>query len=816
MGATYAVYAEVIVDIAADALDRTYDYRIPPALTGQICPGRRVIVPFANRTVQGVVVRLTDRPAVTEVKEIAALIEESAPVPPALIQLADWTSERYLCRRRDSLRCVGPPGVTRHARRYLRLAQPPGTVSEAGDLSLSAREEALLRRLAAAGRIALGDLLARPVASREEIASLAQRGLVVLETCYEPQVHRRRVMWVAAGSEDSAGPVLTPRQAGALAALAAHPGGLSRSAALRLPGMSAAVLRALIDKGLVQPGEREQRRVPVRPEWTVPAAPEPTTAQSAAVSAVNEAIRARQPEIFLLYGATGSGKTEVYLRALERCLAEGRRGIVLVPEISLTLQTVAAVHARFPGRTAVLHSGLTLGERYDEWLEIASGRASVVIGARSAVFAPVPDLGLIVLDEEHETTYKQDDVAPRYHAREVAIRRGQLERAAVLLGSATPSLESFHRAMTGEFRLLELPGRLDGRRLPPVRIVDLREELAAGNRTIFSRALQDAVRDRLARGEQAILFLNRRGHSTFVLCRECGLVLRCPYCEVSLTHHAAERRLRCHYCGYTRPVPDICPNCKSRYIRYLGIGTQKIEEEAGKFFPGARLLRMDVDTTRRKGAHAAILRAFAAGEADILIGTQMVAKGLDFERVSLVGVVSADTALNLPDFRAAERTFQLLTQVAGRAGRGHLGGEVIIQTYNPEHYSIVAAAAHDFQGFFRQEIELRRELGYPPFGHLLNLTLSSRDEVALSAAADSLAARLLESRQNGNMAEITLLGPCPPPLARLRGVHRRQITLRGPAIGELLRLARQGLERWGPGRREGVRLAVDVDPHSML
>jgi len=534
-----------------------------------------------------------------------------------------------------------------------------------------------------------------------------------------------------------------------------------------------------------------------------------------------------RPPVYLLHGVTGSGKTELYLHALQETLAAGRQAIVLVPEISLTPQTIRRFAARFPNRIAVLHSGLSPGERYDSWRRIRAGQADVVIGPRSALFAPLPRLGCIIVDEEHETSYKQERT-PRYHAREVALQRARLEGAAVILGSATPDLGTYYRALQGQFTLLRLPKRVMGHRakveeqrarysiapeqmrirevgpgyedlrylnLPPVEIVDLRAELRAGNRSIFSRALQRALAETLEHNQQAILFLNRRGAATFVLCRDCGLVLKCPRCDVPLTYHAPhptphaprDALLLCHHCGRQEEVPKRCPQCGSRRIRYFGVGTQRVEEELHELFPGVRTLRWDRDTTGGALSHDLLLEQFINHQADVLVGTQMVAKGLDLPLVTLVGVISADTALHLPDFRASERTFQLLTQVAGRAGRSILGGRVIIQTYNPDHYAIQAASRHDYEGFYRQEIAFRREQGYPPFTRLARLVYRHRDEKRCMAEVQRLADLLrLEVRRQG-LAEVSFIGPAPCFFHRLQGLYRWQIVIRAPDPAALLR-----------------------------
>ncbi len=533
-----------------------------------------------------------------------------------------------------------------------------------------------------------------------------------------------------------------------------------------------------------------------------------TPEQEGALSALKESLARREEETFLLHGGTGSGKTEIYLRLCRESLARGRGALVLVPEISLTAQMIQGFRKLFGSRAALLHSRLSRGERYDEWCRLLSGEARIAIGPRSAVFAPVLDLGVIILDEEHEWTYKQEET-PRYHALEVARERARGQGALVLLGSATPSLESYYRAREGGYRLLSLPRRVLERPMPPVTVVDMREELKEGNRRMFSRLLLQRLQETVEAGGKALLFLNRRGHSTCVLCRECGLVIRCPRCEIAMTYHSQETKLLCHYCSNTAAAPDTCPKCGSRYIKYFGTGTQRVEKEIRSLFPETGIFRMDTDTTSRKGAHGKILGSFKEEGAAILIGTQMVAKGLDIPGITLVGVMAADLGLNLPDFRAGERTFQLLTQVAGRTGRGGFGGQVIVQAYEPEHYAIRAAREHDYEGFYDQEIKAREELGYPPFSSFIRLLLTGAEEsqVALAAAG--------AGRMSPRWRGVEFLGPVKCPLARVAASSRWHLVLKGKDMGHLRACAREitAAVREGPPH---VSIIPDVDPLSML
>ncbi|MBU1006906.1 MAG: primosomal protein N' [Candidatus Omnitrophica bacterium] len=534
----------------------------------------------------------------------------------------------------------------------------------------------------------------------------------------------------------------------------------------------------------------------------------PSREQKQALDSIIARIDDRTHKVFLLHGVTGSGKTEVYLQAISHALDKGYSSIVLVPEISLTPQTVARFKARFGDEIAVLHSQLLGSKRASEWGRIVSGKARIVVGARSAIFAPVKDLGLVVVDEEHETSYKQEDV-PRYNARDVAIKRAELSGAIAILGSATPSLESFYAAKQGKYELVELSERIDFRLLPEVEVVDMREELTRVKKLlIFSQNLSAWIAKDVSEGKQVILFLNRRGFSTFISCRKCGYVLTCKRCNVSLTYHFYTKKLSCHHCNYKMDPPEICPECNSAYVRYWGMGTEKVESEAHRLFPSARIARMDTDAMRKRGAHEKVLSKFKAHKIDILIGTQMIAKGLDFPKVTLVGIISADVALNLPDFRAGERTFDLLTQVAGRAGRSDLGGRVIIQTYTPSHYAIQAAKTHDYNSFSARELSLRKELYLPPFCHMVTLTFKGYKEDKVIKAAEALRQRI---EKEDNSGKINLMGPAPAPISRIKGLYHWNIFLKSDKVPDIVSLLEKVL---GNKRKEkGIIVAVDVDPY---
>ncbi len=540
----------------------------------------------------------------------------------------------------------------------------------------------------------------------------------------------------------------------------------------------------------------------------------PSIQQEGALKPILKSISERKSDVYLLHGITGSGKTEVYLQSIEVALRLGLSAIVLVPEISLTPQAIERFKSRYGGLVAVLHSRLLESERFMEWKRLKEGAAKIVIGARSAIFAPVKELGLIVIDEEHETSYKQE-VAPRYNARDVAIIRAKLSNATVILGSATPSVESYYDAISKRYKLLKLTERIEKRQLPKVEVIDMRQETIDTKEVkILSRTLENAVAEVLKRGGQVMLFLNRRGFSTFINCKRCGYAVQCKYCNVSLTYHFDTKRLSCHYCNYQASPPNICPKCKSEDIRYFGIGTQKVESEVARLFPQANIGRMDTDATAKRGSHKSILSDFRKGKIDILVGTQMIAKGHDFPKVMLVGVVSADTALNLPDFRASERSFNLLTQVAGRAGRGADPGRVIIQTYNPSHYAIKKSITHDYEGFFEEEIGFRRELRYPPFIHMVEINLRGRNEERVIKISNDLAAilKVISKRElhETNNEPIEIVGPAAAFISKMRGQFRWNMLLKGKEPKEICKLIDLSLKEIKG--RSSVTITVDVDP----
>ncbi len=743
------------------ALRKEFDYLIPAELIGQVEVGARVQVPFGARKIFGTVTALAEESAHTKLKPIVKIIGAQTLVTPKVLKLARWIGEYYCCAPETALKSVLPEAIRKEKDGWKK------------------------------------QLFVRALPLSEEFPKLPKRQQDVWNIIEE----RREIL---------------------LAEL------------LELAETTAATVRKLEDRGLVEITSEISERDPYARETILPT--QKIVLNPAQAKALGEITKAMDAEnssrTFLLHGVTGSGKTEIYLQALAHALEQGKGAIVLVPEISLTPQTVERFKARFSSGklqtlVAVLHSHLSAGERHDEWHKIRQGRARIVIGARSAIFAPVEPLGLIIVDEEHETSYKQEE-APRYHARDVAIMRGQMENAVVVLGSATPSLESFYNCKRGKFSLLELPERVDNQKMPHVRVVDMRQAAHKEKGTpLFSPQLKEAINQRLDRGEQTILFLNRRGYSTSLQCPKCGYVCNCPNCSLALTFHRQEQKLACHICGHVEKVPLVCPNekCKNPAIRFSGTGTQRVEETLAKLFPKARIQRMDADTMKRKDDYRKVLGDFRAGKTDILVGTQMIAKGLHFPNVTLVGIIYADLALHQPDFRAGERTFQLLTQVAGRAGRGDVEGEVFVQAFAPFHPAIQYARRHDFNGFYEQEIEFREQLKYPPVSRVALLTLKGRNEEKVKFSAEHLR-KVLESKVQSPKSKVAagettldighlpldliIAGPAPAPLLRAETFYRYQIMLRTRAMSALSReLARiiQSL-----ALPEDVTLAVDIDP----
>jgi primosomal protein N' (replication factor Y) (superfamily II helicase) len=799
-------FAEVCVNSPAGR-NQLFTYSIPPGLS--VSPGCAVWVPFGSRTAQGIVIDVSGVTGVESVRPLAALIEPEPTLTTLQLTLSRWISEYYCSPLFNALSLFLPPGFARGAVARFRLSEHAFYLDES---SLDQDCSAALALIRSKGSVspkelekALGRVAADSALSRLTAGGFIERSFDIAPLRVKPRMELYIRLSDGLKSLNAGSNVRrAPRQAALMDYLSNLKGFVSL-AQLKEAGFSRPLVNALALSGSILLEERRVTRLPhdtwgVQPSFAL----EPIPAQRNAIGEIVAAFDAVRPGVFLLHGVTGSGKTEVYLQALAGAISRGRQGIVLVPEIALTPQTVERFAARFPGKTAVLHSGLSLGEQYDTWQDIKRGLYDVVVGARGALFAPLPRPGLIVMDEEHEWTYKQSDQSPRYHARTVALKMAELTGAPLVLGSATPDVESYFRATSGTYRLLELPERLTphpGAPMPAVQVVDLRAELKDGNRGIFSLILKENMSRALGAGEQVILFFNRRGSSSTVQCRTCGYYASCKRCSVALSFHSEEHLLVCHQCGRRSPVPEKCPSCGSRRIRFLGLGTQKVMEEAALLFPKARLLRWDSDAARGKGAHGEILGRLRRREADVLIGTQLVAKGLDLPFVTLVGVVSADTALGLPDFRSAERTFQLLSQVAGRAGRGEHAGLVIIQTYSPENYAIEASARHDYKAFYSREIEYRHVLGNPPFSRIVRLCFSHTNESTCRREAERLQRLLAEEVEAQGLTDLSVLGPAPAFIPRLRGRYRWQIIVKGQNPEQIIN-KKHVLNNW----------VVDIDP----
>ncbi len=813
-------FVEVIIDSAVRELDRPFHYELPAEMADGVQVGSMVLVPFNRRLSLAYVIGMPSQPAVSRTKPVSRVLDEPPIFDFDAQRLCRWIADHYLCSLSRAFRLLVPPGRARRVKHMVRLAVDPQEalaaapdgparriIESLGDAGAEIDMSVLKKKLGAgpamsaakalelSGAITLRFVLTEPAAA-------AKKRLVV------------RAAGAAPGNEVTDG--LPPRQREIMYELLARGGSEFQSDLLNAVGAGSSSLKSLERKGLVEIAPQEVLRRP-RLGAAPPSVPHvPHEHQRLAIERICDALEKGAHEVFLLDGVTGSGKTEVYLRAVEKTLAKGKRAIVLVPEISLTPQTVERFESRFGGRVAVLHSRLSPGERFDQWRGVREGRYRVVVGARSALFAPLGDLGLIVIDEEHEPSYKSD-TSPRYHARDVAEVRARMSGAVLVLGSATPSFESIERARAGRYSMLSLPGRVDNRPLPDVELVDMREAGGAGEQPLLSMKLLDALSRVTDAGDQAILFLNRRGFANYLQCRACGLIMGCEECDVSLCYHSRGQMMLCHHCGRRRSVPARCPGCGGGPLKRFGAGTQRIEEELARHLPGVSYIRMDADTTTTKDAHWRLLGAFKAGEAQVLIGTQMIAKGLDMPAVTLVGVVNADTALALPDFRASERTYQLLTQVSGRAGRGLRPGRVVIQTYMPDHPAVRALSSGP-ASFIDAELRARSQAFYPPFVDLVNVMITSPEMPSASRAARRTK-HIMENDLDGTGAII--LGPAPAPLSRLRGLYRWHIIVKSADLDGISGRLRDSVDRFHdyardfpPGR--SVTVFLDVDPVSLL
>jgi primosomal protein N' (replication factor Y) (superfamily II helicase) len=808
------MFAELAIQQAP--VRQTFHYAIPDGM--DISIGQLVEVSFRTGRSQGIVLDLSETSPVVRIKPILDVISAEPVVTPTQIGLARWMSNQTITPISACLWLMLPPGLTKRGDTQYTLLQPDmqsenetaqriiELLIERGPLRGAQIDHALPR---SKWRVALEPLIRQGLVRREAVLAAP-----------DVKVRTVRTVQIAIAPDEVETAIITlklksQKQIAVLRILAEQTDPVDTGWLADQTDTDSAVWNVLEKKGLITIGKAERWRDPLAGRYFATSTPPPLTPQQAAcwqiieshLEALADPIGTERPTTYLLHGVTGSGKTEIYLRAIERVLAQGRQAIVLVPEIALVPQTVQRFASRFPDRVNVVHSSLSDGEQYDNWRRTRAGEIDIVVGARSALFTPLPDVGLVVIDEEHDDSYKQSPPLPPpyYHAREAAIAMMGINRGTVILGSATPDLNTAFRAHRGEIKLIEMPNRVMVHReqlamqaqalpipsqrftesgaaqgmmaaaLPPVHVVDMRQELRGGNRSMFSHQLRVALNEVLGLGEQAMLFLNRRGTASFILCRDCGYIAKCPNCESPLTYHHKNDKLVCHSCNFKQNPPEICPSCQSKRIRYFGAGTAQVEEAVKQEFPQARPIRWDRDTTQERGAHEGILQEFAHGDANVLIGTQMIAKGLDIPRVTLVGVILADTALGLPDYRSGERTFQLLTQVAGRAGRSWLGGRVVLQTYQPNHYAIVAASHHDYEAFYQQEIEYRRVLQYPPYKRLVRLQFRYPNPVQAQQEAERAAEMLQRRIKEEQLTATELIGPAPAFFGKVDNVYHWHI-----------------------------------------
>ncbi|MGJ5835211.1 primosomal protein N' [Bacillus sp. G402] len=800
--------AEVIVDVTTKAIDRPFDYRVPDRFKGLVKAGMRVVVPFGPRKIQGFVTKIKEETDVQSgnIKDIVDLFDLSPVLTDELLELSHWLTEKTLSYHITALQSMLPAAMKAKYEKEIQV------------LSAEELPQSLKELFGQQESILYADI---PPEQLKPIQKHVQKGHLEVRYHVSQKSGKKKVrtLQIAVTKEkleekqEQLKKNAVKQKALLTFLLQTNETTFLAKDLQQQTGASSQTIKALIQEGLLTESYEEIYRDPYRDREFTPSTPLDLTAEQAeAAKPIHQAVSDDKHETFLLHGVTGSGKTEIYLQTIDHVLQKGKEAIVLVPEISLTPQMVQRFKERFGSNVAVLHSGLSTGEKYDEWRKIHRKEVKLVVGARSAVFAPFENLGMIIIDEEHESSYKQEEM-PRYHAKDVAIERAGRHQCPVVLGSATPSLESYARAKKGVYTLLTLKRRVNQQQLPHVSLIDMREELRNGNRSMFSEELMLRLKEVLERKEQAVLFLNKRGYSSFVMCRDCGYVEQCPHCEISLTYHRFQKRLKCHYCGHEAPVPAECPECHSEHIRYFGTGTQRVEEELTKVLPEARVIRMDVDTTSRKGAHEKLLTSFGNKEADILLGTQMIAKGLDFPDVTLVGVLSADTSLHIPDFRSSEKTFQLLTQVSGRAGRHEKAGSVIIQSYTPSHYSIELTKQHDYEAFYEQEMLHRRHQSYPPFYFLAMVTVS-HEEVTKAAHVTDKIVQFLKMNCAPNTR---ILGPAASPIAKIKDRYRYQCVIKYKRENELASLLRKIQDHYQKEmEQKQLMISIDMNPYMMM
>lgn len=804
-------FAEVAVGLP---VSKTFHYSIPEKMRPLLQVGMRVLVPFKGRKVTGFVINLADhlpKGVEEKLREVEALLDTVPLIDSSMLRFYRWVSDYYLHPLGEVIKTGLPPGLHLKSEQVLSLTR--NGMDRLANETLDPLQEKVFKELVRCGKVTLKRLLKVFPSDISKSTVLAWRrdGLLNVETGMEEKEVKPKYEKFIQAVEDQPTRRLSEKQSAILEWLKTKGETPYPVLAGRFPLLSKAV-QSLQKAGLISISEREVcRDFSLRSVMKPYPKPKLTSHQAAALAEIMGGIRSSRFSPFLIHGVTGSGKTEVYLRAIEEVLNEGREAIVLVPEISLTPQLLSRFKDRFGENLALLHSGLGRGERYDQWRRIWKGEVGIALGARSAIFAPFKKLGMIVVDEEHDPSYKQEDKL-KYHARDLAAVRAQQSEATLLLGSATPSLESYYNAEQGKFRLLALPERIEGKPLPQVDVVDMKKE-----KGLLSEKTLAALKKGFEEKRQSLLFLNRRGFANFILCPDCGHTFKCPNCNVTLTLHLVDRSLQCHYCDYRVEAPGDCPQCRGHRLQGMGIGTERLEQEIKTLLPEAKVGRMDRDTTLRKRSHQQILKGLESGSIDVLVGTQMIVKGHDFPNVTFVGIVSADMSLHFPDFRSSERTFQLLTQVAGRAGRGNVFGTVITQAFDHDHYSILRAKDHDFQGFYQEECEFRKALNYPPFCRLINFRLTGTSERRTEQAAEEMGSLGKSLLKRGYGRGIEILGPSTAPFAKMRGRFRRQMMIKGKSPKLLHQFARELVARMEDCiKGKGVSLDIDVDPVFVL
>jgi primosomal protein N' (replication factor Y) len=806
---------KTIVEVAVGLpVSRTFHYLIPEHMRGSFQVGMRVLVPFKGRKVTGFAIDFLDRPPEgieEKLREVEDLLDEAPLIEPKMLRFYRWISDYYLYPLGEVIKTGLPPGL--HLKSELILSLTAAGFDSLHQGNLGPAAEKVLREIARCGKISLKGILKTfpNFPSRSQLFSMKRKGLLHMEASLEGKEVKPKLERIVRYQESESVPPISKKESGILKWIEERKE-ISYSELNKRFKSPSKCLRSLQEKRLISIIPREVcRNHSVQSELNPYPKPELTSDQEKVLGEILRGIDSKRYAPFLIHGVTGSGKTEVYLRAIEAVLRQGREAIILVPEISLTPQLLSRFKDRFEENLVLLHSGLGRGERYDQWRKIWRGEAKIALGTRSAIFAPFKNVGIIIVDEEHDPAYKQEEKL-KYHARDIAVVRVKEAEATLLLGSATPSLESFYNAEKGKFRLLALPERIEGKSLPKVEVVDMR-----GEQGLLSEKLKAALRKNIEEKRQSLLFLNRRGFANFILCPECGFTFKCPNCSVTLTYHMRDRTLQCHYCDYRIKAPGDCPKCEGHRLRGMGVGTERLEHEIKDLFPGKEIGRMDRDTTTKRQSHQQILKGLQSGKTDILVGTQMIVKGHDFPNVTFVGVISADASLHFPDFRSGERTFQLLTQAAGRAGRGEAAGEVVIQTLNPDHYSIVRAKDHDFDGFYREEIGFRRSLGYPPFFRFINFRLTGNSEKGTKTLAEEMGRIGQSLLKRGFEKGIELLGPSTAPFVRMKGKFRIQMIAKGVNSRLLHQFAEELAKRMeGQMKGRGIHLDIDVDPIFLL